>query len=61
MTSSHPIAATCQWFSRLARPLDRLTKAAGEVALYTVIDGKIARITFFASEDQALEAAGLSE
>jgi ketosteroid isomerase-like protein len=29
--------------------------------LYTVIDGKIARITFFASEDQALEAAGLSE
>jgi ketosteroid isomerase-like protein len=29
--------------------------------LYTVIDGKIARITFFASEEQALEAAGLSE
>ena len=23
MTSSHPSAVTCQWFSRLARPLDR--------------------------------------
>jgi hypothetical protein len=23
MTSSHPIAVTCQWFSQLARPLDR--------------------------------------
>ena len=30
-------------------------------ALYTVIDGKIARITFFPSEEGALEAAGLSE
>jgi ketosteroid isomerase-like protein len=30
-------------------------------ALYTVIDGKIARITFFRDRDQALEAAGLSE
>src|SRR6476469_1592407 len=30
-------------------------------ALYTVIDGKIARITFFPSEAEALEAAGLSE
>jgi ketosteroid isomerase-like protein len=30
-------------------------------ALYTVIDGKIARVTFFPSEAQALEAAGLSE
>jgi ketosteroid isomerase-like protein len=30
-------------------------------ALYTVIDGKIARITFFPSEAQALEAAGLSD
>jgi ketosteroid isomerase-like protein len=30
-------------------------------ALYTVIDGKIARVTFFPSEEQALEAAGLSE
>jgi ketosteroid isomerase-like protein len=30
-------------------------------ALYTVIDGKIARITFFPSEERALEAAGLSE
>ena len=30
-------------------------------ALYTVIDGKIARVTFIASEEQALEAAGLSE
>ena len=29
--------------------------------LYTVIDGKIARITFFPSEEQALEAAGLRE
>jgi ketosteroid isomerase-like protein len=29
--------------------------------LYTVIDGKIARITFFPSEAEALEAAGLSE
>jgi ketosteroid isomerase-like protein len=29
--------------------------------LYSVIDGKIARITGFASEGQALEAAGLSE
>ena len=29
--------------------------------LYTVIDGKIARITFFPSEADALEAAGLSE
>ena len=29
--------------------------------LYTVIDGKIARITFFPSEERALEAAGLSE
>jgi ketosteroid isomerase-like protein len=30
-------------------------------ALYTVIDGKIARITFFPSEEQALEAVGLRE
>ena len=30
-------------------------------ALYTVIDGKIARITVFPSEEQAFEAAGLSE
>ena len=30
-------------------------------ALYTVIDGKIARITLFPSEEQALEAVGLSE
>ena len=30
-------------------------------ALYTVIDGKIARVTFFPSEAQALEAAGLRE
>jgi ketosteroid isomerase-like protein len=30
-------------------------------ALYTVIDGKIARITFFTSEAEALEAAGLRE
>ncbi len=30
-------------------------------ALYTVIDGRIARATFFPSEDQALEAAGLQE
>ena len=30
-------------------------------ALYTVIDGKIARITFFPSEAEALEAAGLRE
>jgi len=30
-------------------------------ALYTVIDGKIARITVFPSEEQALEAAGLRE
>jgi ketosteroid isomerase-like protein len=30
-------------------------------AVYTVIDGKIARITFFPSEEQALEAAGLQE
>jgi ketosteroid isomerase-like protein len=30
-------------------------------ALYTVIDGKIARVTFFPSEEQALEAAGLSD
>jgi ketosteroid isomerase-like protein len=29
--------------------------------LYTVIDGKIARITTFHSEREALEAAGLSE
>jgi ketosteroid isomerase-like protein len=29
--------------------------------LYTVIDDKIARITVFPSEEQALEAAGLSE
>jgi ketosteroid isomerase-like protein len=29
--------------------------------LYTVIDGKIARITLFHSEQEALEAAGLSE
>jgi ketosteroid isomerase-like protein len=29
--------------------------------LYTVIDGKIVRITFFPSEAEALEAAGLSE
>ncbi len=28
-------------------------------ALYTVIDGKIGRITFFPSETEALEAAGL--
>jgi ketosteroid isomerase-like protein len=30
-------------------------------ALYTVIDGKITRITFFPSESEALEAAGLQE
>ena len=30
-------------------------------ALYTVIDGKIVRVTFFASEEQALKAAGLRE
>jgi ketosteroid isomerase-like protein len=30
-------------------------------ALYTVIDGKIVRVTFFPSEEQALEAAGLEE
>jgi ketosteroid isomerase-like protein len=30
-------------------------------ALYTVIDGKIARVTFFPTEEQALGAAGLSE
>jgi ketosteroid isomerase-like protein len=29
--------------------------------LYTVLDGKITRITFFPSESEALEAAGLSE
>jgi hypothetical protein len=29
--------------------------------LYSVIDGKIARITTFPSEEEALEAAGLSE
>ena len=31
MTSSHPIAAPCQWFSRLARPLDR--RSAPRLAL----------------------------
>ena len=30
-------------------------------ALYTLIDAKITRITFFPSESQALEAVGLSE
>jgi ketosteroid isomerase-like protein len=30
-------------------------------ALYTVIDGKIARIALFQSEERALEAVGLSE
>jgi ketosteroid isomerase-like protein len=30
-------------------------------ALYTVIGGKITRITFFPSESDALEAAGLRE
>jgi ketosteroid isomerase-like protein len=30
-------------------------------ALYTVIDSKIARVTFFPDERQALEAVGLSE
>jgi ketosteroid isomerase-like protein len=30
-------------------------------ALYTVIDGKIARVTLFPDEDEALEAVGLSE
>jgi ketosteroid isomerase-like protein len=29
--------------------------------LYTVIDGKIARVTFFADEEQALRAAGMGE
>ena len=29
--------------------------------LYTVIDGKIARLTLFPDEEQALEAVGLSE
>jgi ketosteroid isomerase-like protein len=29
--------------------------------LYTVLDGKIARVTFFPTEQDALEAAGLSE
>jgi hypothetical protein len=31
MTSSHPITATCQWFSQLARPLDR--RSAPRLAL----------------------------
>ena len=31
MTSSHPIAVTCQWFSRLSRPLDR--RSAPRLAL----------------------------
>jgi DDE superfamily endonuclease len=31
MTSSHPIAGTCQWFSQLARPLDR--RSAPRLAL----------------------------
>jgi DDE superfamily endonuclease len=31
MTSSHPIAVTCQWFSQLARPLDR--RSAPRLAL----------------------------
>jgi hypothetical protein len=31
MTSSHPIAVTCQWFARLARPLDR--RSAPRLAL----------------------------
>jgi DDE superfamily endonuclease len=31
MASSHPIAATCQWFSQLARPLDR--RSAPRLAL----------------------------
>lgn len=31
MTSSHPIAVTCQWFSELARPLDR--RSAPRLAL----------------------------
>jgi ketosteroid isomerase-like protein len=30
-------------------------------ALYTVIEGKIARVTMFQTEKEALEAAGLSE
>ncbi len=30
-------------------------------SLYTVIDGKIARVTMFRSEQEALEAAGLRE
>jgi ketosteroid isomerase-like protein len=30
-------------------------------ALYTVIDGKIARVSFFPSKEQALEAAGPAE
>ena len=30
-------------------------------ALYTVLDGKIVRITMFQGEKEALEAAGLSE
>jgi ketosteroid isomerase-like protein len=30
-------------------------------SLYTLIDGKIARVTVFPSEEEALEAAGLSE
>jgi ketosteroid isomerase-like protein len=30
-------------------------------ALYTVIDGRIVRVTQFPSEEEALEAAGLSE
>ena len=29
--------------------------------LYTVIDGRIARLTVFPDEEQALEAVGLSE
>jgi hypothetical protein len=31
MTSSHPVAVTCQWFSQLARPLDR--RSAPRLAL----------------------------
>ncbi len=30
-------------------------------ALYTVIEGKIARVTVFPNEEEALEAAGLPE
>jgi hypothetical protein len=46
MTSSHPMPITCQWYSRLARPLDRRSAPRPDLILHDVrveVEGEAAR------------------